>query len=80
MPKYKVTIPYACFVTVEVEADNKEDAEDKANDEVYIGSYAGNGGSNKLIGVSEPNMSIEVNEESIEGVDVFSIEVEEVEE
>ena len=79
MPKYKVTIPYACHVTVEVEADNEEDAEDKAFDDGYISSFAGNGGMDKLIGVSGSNVSIEAGEESIEGVDGFSIEVEEVE-
>lgn len=53
MKKYIVTGYAGVIVEVEVEAKNKEDAIEKAYDNVYIDSYRGNGGSNKLIGVCD---------------------------
>jgi hypothetical protein len=77
MKKYIVTIPYACFVTVEVEANNEREAEEMAIDEGYITSYAGNGGFDKLIGVYGSNVSIEAGDEPIAGIDDFNVEIEE---
>lgn len=74
--KYKVTVPYAIFVTVEVEADSVEEAEDEAFDHIYVCGYAGNGGTDKLIGVTEG--SIEVGEVALED-NGFSIQVEDME-
>lgn len=76
--KYRVTIPYACFVTVEVEADNAEAAKEAAFEAAWISGYVGNGGSGKLIGVYGSNVSIAAGEEHIGDFEGFSIEVEEV--
>lgn len=51
MKKYIVTGYARVTVEVEVAAENKEEAIEKAYDNVGIDSYCGNGGSNKLIGV-----------------------------
>jgi hypothetical protein len=77
MKKYRVTIPFPVFVTIEVEAGSAEDAEDKAFEEVYLDKYAGNGGHDKLIGVREAHMSIEPGEYPLDEGG-FSVEVEEV--
>lgn len=77
MRKYKITIPFPVFVSIEVEAEDEETAEEAAFAEAYIDSYAGNGGSDKLIGVSGSNVSIEAGETPIEEKP-FSIEIEEI--
>lgn len=53
MKKYIVTGYARVTVEVEVAAENKEEAIEKAYDNVCIDSYCGNGGSNKLIGVCD---------------------------
>jgi len=71
MKKFKVPFNVTCTIYVWVEAETKEEAIDLAYDEVYLDQYVGNGGNNKLIGVSDENMSVEpgcdfeVDEESI---------------
>ncbi|MDA3855892.1 MAG: hypothetical protein PF569_06520 [Candidatus Woesearchaeota archaeon] len=82
--KYRVEIPYACFVTVDVEAENREDAIDKAWENARISHYAGNGGTSKLIGVSSSNVNIDFNDEPIDigeyGILVYDEDYVEVEE
>jgi hypothetical protein len=73
--KYNVTVPYAVFVTTEVEADSKEEAEENAINKIYISGYCGNDGTDKLIGITEG--SIEAGDTPLEDGG-FSIEVEEV--
>lgn len=73
--KYKVTIPYAVWVTIEVEAEDKESAIDEAASDIYIQGYCGNGGTDKLIGVTEG--SIEAGDTPLEDGG-FSIEAEEI--
>ena len=75
MPKYRVTVPFACFVSVEIEADNEDDAKDQAEQEVSIGGYAGNGGTGKLIGVSGTGESIEAGDVPLD-MPPFSTEAE----
>lgn len=53
MKKYIITGYTEVTVEVTVAAENKEDAIEKAYDNVGIDSYCGNGGSNKLIGVCD---------------------------
>jgi len=77
MKKYRVTIPFPVFVSVEVDAENPEEAEDAAFKDAYISSYAGNGGTDKLIGVDVDNVSIEAGESHIDSGG-FSVNVEEV--
>lgn len=51
MKKYTVTGYANVVVEVTVEAENEEEAIEKAYDNVSIDSYCGNGGTDKLIGV-----------------------------
>lgn len=51
MKKYIVTGYARVTVEVEVVAENKKDAIEKAYDNVSIDNYCGNGGVDKLIGV-----------------------------
>ena len=53
MKKYTVTGYANVVVEVTVEAENKEEAIEKAYDNVSIGNYCGNGGIDKLIGVCD---------------------------
>ena len=74
MKKYIVTGYARVTVEVEVAAENKEGAIEKAYDNVGIDSYCGNGGSNKLIGVCDTD-------EATAGIYVVDeLEYEEVEE
>lgn len=51
MKKYIVTGYANVVVEVTVDAENKEEAIEKAYDNVSIDNYCGNGGKDKLIGV-----------------------------
>jgi hypothetical protein len=64
MPKFKVWGKVICFVSKEVDAENPEDAVEKAYEKFGgVGSYVGNGGWNKLIGVTGQDESIEAGDE-----------------
>lgn len=60
--KWRVPFEVKCTVWVEVEAGSKADAMDIAEHDVYLEGYVGNGGDNKLMGVSDSNMSVEPGE------------------
>jgi len=63
MPKFTVYGMIGVSVSVEVEAEDEDDALDKADEEFGgVTSFAGNGGHNKLIGVSGTHESIEAGE------------------
>lgn len=62
--KYRVSIPYLCYVTVTVDAGNEDEAVEKACDDGSIASY---GGTDKLVGVSSKNASIEAPDSPFEG-------------
>ena len=72
MKTFSVAVPIIAWVTIEnVQAENAEDAEEKALSELYVCGFCGNGGTNKLIGVTGVNESIEAG-----GVaDVYNIDV-----
>ena len=53
MKKYTVTGYANVVVEVMVEAENEEEAIQKAYDNVSIDNYCGNGGTDKLIGVCD---------------------------
>ena len=75
MKKYTVTGYANVVVEVTVEAENEEEAIEKAYDNVSIDNYFGNGGTDKLIGVcntDEATASIYVDSE------LDYVEVEEV--
>lgn len=55
MKKYTVTGYANVVVEVTVEAENEEEAIEKAYDNVGIDNYCGNGGTDKLIGVCNTN-------------------------
>ena len=77
MKKYTVTGYANVVVEVTVEAENEEEAIQKAYDNVSIDNYYGNGGVDKLIGVcdtDEATASIYADSE------LDYVEVEEVEE
>jgi hypothetical protein len=58
--KYRVTGKADVWVSIIVEADSKESAIEQADrDFGGVGGFAGNGGSNKLIGVTGSKESIE---------------------
>ena len=53
MKKYTVTVYANVVVEVTVEAENEEEAIQKAYDNASIDNYYGNGGVDKLIGVCD---------------------------
>lgn len=55
MKKYTVTGYANVVVKVTVEAENEEEAIEKAYDNVGIDNYCGNGGVDKLIGACNTN-------------------------
>lgn len=58
--KWKVYGKTTVSVCVNVEADDEDSAIDAAYDELsHLTSYAGNGGTDKLVGVNNRNCSIE---------------------
>lgn len=76
MKKYIVTGYTRVIVEVTVEAENEEEAIEKAYDNVSIVSYCGNGGTDKLIGVcntDEATASIYVDSE-LDYVEVEKLE------
>lgn len=76
MKKYIVTGYTRVIVEVTVEAENEEEAIEKAYDNVSIASYCGNGGTDKLIGVcntDEATASIYVDSE-LDYVEVEKLE------
>ena len=76
MNKYRVTIPYAVYVTTEVEAEDEENAIELAC-ENNLRCYVGNNALDRLCGITEG--SLEPSEEPIE-MDPFQIKCEEVSE
>lgn len=46
------------IVEVTVKAENAEEAIEKAYDNIYISSYCGNGGNDKLVGVENTDEAI----------------------
>lgn len=67
MPKYVVYGKVTAFVCVELEAEDKEDAIERAYDECSsVMDFVGNGGTDKLIGVCDTDsatVSINCDEE-----------------
>jgi hypothetical protein len=79
MKKFVVTCVLPVYLNIKVEAETEDDAIDEAGQYMYLTNYAGNGGSDKLCGTSESNVSVEGGDEPMEGKITFSIDVEEVE-
>lgn len=77
MKKYIVTGKVTAFISVEIEAESKEEAIEKAYEECSGPmSFVGNGGCDKLIGVcntDNADVSIECDDE-VEYTDVEEIE------
>ena len=74
MKKYIVTGKVTAFITVEIEAESKEEAIEMAYEEYSCPtSFVGNGGYDKLIGVDGDNVSISCDDE-VEYTEVEEIE------
>lgn len=76
MKDYLVNLTIPVYLTIRVEADDAEDAYEKAYDLAYLDSYVGNGGMDKIVGTNETNVSIEAGEVPLEGDFNFEISVE----
>lgn len=48
--KYNVTIPFLIWASVEVEADDENEAIESALNDTALTTYCGNGGTSKLCG------------------------------
>jgi hypothetical protein len=60
MATYAVELATEVMVTITVEADSKQEAEELAVSEFQgLTSYCGNGGADKLVGVDSHNMSLD---------------------
>ena len=81
MKKYDVTFPVVVHVKVRgVEAEDSHQAVDAAYEEALVSYFAGNGGTEELIGVSGENAIIDsVSEPICDEISIdFSVEVKEV--
>lgn len=63
MGTFRVPFTFTATIYIEVEAVDKEEAIDKAYEEISVGQFVGNGGNDKLIGVYDSNHSIEPGED-----------------
>lgn len=77
MPKFLVRVPYCVWVNIEVDADDAEQAQEAAWADCGLFAFCGNGGSNKLVGVTASNVTVEACEEPLD-FDGLSVEVEEI--
>jgi hypothetical protein len=77
MPKYLVRVPYVVWLNIEVDANDSEEAQDKACGDFGLSGYCGNGGSNKLVGVHGEHLSVEACDEPLD-MEGIGIEVEEI--
>ena len=65
--RYFVEMPFMVWVTGHVEADSEEEAYEKASNEFpKLGNFCGNGGCDKLVGVTG-KYSVEACDEHMEG-------------
>lgn len=67
MPKYNVNFSMPVYFNVEIEAESEDSAIEEAMQYAYLTSYAGNGGSGKLVGVDETCVNIEPGDAVLEG-------------
>lgn len=78
MKKYRVEGKVTVFVIVELEANSKKEAKDKALENChYLDAFGGNGGYDKLIGVTDTDeaiISIDGSENEIRYVSVEEVE------
>jgi hypothetical protein len=64
--KYVVRCAIPVFLSITVEAEHEEAAIDVAMDSAYLGGFVGNGGTDKLVGTTEENVSLDVGEEVLD--------------
>ena len=76
MSKYRVSVPYIVWVSDDIEADSKEEAIEKSYEEFYVSGYCGNGGTDRLVGVTSG--SIESDGEPAEGTVELYADAEEI--
>ena len=58
MKKYNVTHFIAVEVTIQIDAESEAEALEESWEYAHLGSYVGNGGYDKIVGVSDSNVSI----------------------
>jgi hypothetical protein len=56
--KYNAVVPRTIYVTVEVEADSRDEAEQLAEEAVNLQVYVGNGAFDRLCGVTEGSLEV----------------------
>lgn len=76
MAKYRIPFRGTIWVSIEVEAETIQKAIQIAEKEVHVSSYCGNGGCDKLVGVSP----LSEGDISIEASDHLELENEDIEE
>jgi hypothetical protein len=69
MAKYRVRFKGIIWINLEIESESKEEAIEIAEEKAHVNSYCGNGGCDKLVGVSQ----IENGEISIEADDYLEM-------
>lgn len=77
MKKFRIPFKTTLWVNVEIEAETLEEAIELAEDEAYVSNYCGNGGCDKLVGVS-PIECGEISVEADEGLIVQENLIEEI--
>jgi len=80
MPKKRVSIPYIawCHVTIDTESDGVDEIIGDAMGHAGFSGFAGNGGTGKIVGTSDPKVTVEVCDTPYESDDI-KIEIEDVE-
>lgn len=69
MAKYRIPFQGTIWINLEIESESKEEAIKIAEEKAHVNSYCGNGGCDKLVGVTQ----IENGEISIEADDHLEI-------
>jgi hypothetical protein len=74
--KFVVRAVVPVHLSVAVDASDEDEAIECAMGVAYLTGFAGNGGTNKLVGTTEENVSLEPGECALEGDYNFKVEVE----
>lgn len=81
MPRYRVSMPFICTVWLDVDADDRESAEEIASEGASLQGLVGNGGvGDKMIGVVDTDYCIDAPDDFFEGKVTLAVEVEELDE
>lgn len=67
MATWKVFCTMPVFATITVDADNEDEAIEAAMQYASLTGYVGNGGTDKMVGTGDSNVSLEPGDGPIEG-------------